>query len=121
MAATPQGSRDYRRSVIRISLDFESALVTSASDSLIAGELREFTFHRVAFQPPVRDDAGDHSLKACLHYMVERGEGVFRAIEVVKSHDLSDTGDDVSFHFENLPGKNTITDIPSDYPRHVCD
>src|ERR1035437_5053122 len=121
MATTPRDPGGCRKSVIRISLDFESALVTSAGDSLIAGELRVFPFHRVAFQPPVRDDADDHGLEACLLHMDERAEGVFQAVEVVKSHDLSDTGDDVGLLFENLPGKNAIADIPSDYPCHVRD
>ena len=59
-----------------------------------AHDLRVFPFHSMAFQPAVRDDTGDHCRSAgagaCLHDVDERGEGVFRAIEVVKSHEVTE-------------------------------
>ena len=44
-----------------------------------------------------------------------------RAIEVVKSHALSDARAGVGAHFENLPGKGARADIPAGYARHVGD
>jgi len=118
-AGTSRGSRGCPKSVIRITLDFESARVGSGSDSvMLERELRVFPFHGVAFQPPVCDDTDDHGLEACWLYMDERGEGVFRAIEVVEGLDLSDFAGAV---FENLPGKDAIADIASDYARQVGD
>jgi hypothetical protein len=79
MATVPsRDSRGCRKSVIRIFLDFESALVASASDSISAVvDLGVFPFHGVAFQPPVRDDPNDNGIEIRLLYVDARGEGVF--------------------------------------------
>ena len=91
MARTSLASRGCRKSVLGISLDFESALISSGADSVrCERDLRVLPLHSVAFPPPVRDDADDHGLEVYLLDMDERGEGVFRSLEVVKSLDLSD-------------------------------
>ena len=88
---------------------------------MIALDLRVFPFHSVAFQPSLSDDADEHGLGADgetgLLYVEERGEEVFRAMEVVKSHALRDVADGAVE--EILPGISAIADIASDYARHV--
>ena len=45
---------------------------------MIAHDLSVLPYHKVAFQPPIRDDTDDHGLRAgagaCLLYMDERGD-----------------------------------------------
>ena len=66
--------------------DYECAIETKPGDSLIAGVPCVFPYHNVAFQPPVRDEADDHSaVIGCLHCAEVNREGVFRANEAVLS------------------------------------
>ena len=87
---------------------------------------RVFPIHGVAFQPAVCDGSGDHGMRAGasagLHDIDPRGEGVFRAMQVVISDDVP-AGRSWLVH-ENLSGERAITDIssnmsPNDYAGHV--
>ena len=76
---------------------------------------RVFPIQRVIFQPAICDDSGDHGMRAgasaCLHDIDPRGEGVFRAMQVVISDDVpAGRG---WFVQENLSGERAITDISS--------
>ena len=48
---------------------------------MLAPDHRVYPFHRVAFQPAVCDESGEHGMRAraraYLHDMDPRGEGVF--------------------------------------------